>query len=289
MEIVFMKYTLLGIFLVSFILSFKSSANTAIDRAIYLECETCYTTSDFVAFGKNNFENNYADNLNQQYKYTIVNHSAQLAVFVNFKHVYRPEPEPDSHLTLDIIIPSLLTADSEMNADYFLSRYVIQTNRSYSSSFSKQSKANYAYEVSAASSNGPQTVEITISGQIGSNSSITMGQYRGQISSALKSNVGGGVNWAKLAGRTIIIVNFDNGKLGAFFSSIYSQSPYQYLNGTAVDKNGNPISMSGGASSGGGSGGVTSSGSGSWTIITGGAVACTSINGGSPMCEWIRF
>ena len=60
-----MKYMLLGIFLVSFILSFKSSANTTIDRAIYLECEVCYTTSDFVTFGKNNFENNYSDNFNQ--------------------------------------------------------------------------------------------------------------------------------------------------------------------------------------------------------------------------------
>lgn len=278
-----MKYIL---FTFLFLLNFQVHAN--IDKAIYLECNNCYNTSDFVSFGKSNFEANYADNLNQQYAYTIVNHEAQLATFINFTHVYRQEPPPDNHLILDVIIPSLLTTDAEMHTDYFLSRYVIQVNNSKSPSHLTQSKS-YKTRNTTHSIEPPKTLEITINGRIGYNSDATMAQYRGQISSALKSNVGGGSSWAKLAGRTIIIINFDNGKLGAFFSSIYTQYPYQYLNGTAINNNGDPISMGGGASSGGGGGGLTSSGSGTWTLVTGGAVGCTSIDGGTPVCEWITF
>jgi len=291
MEITLMKYILLSLFLVNFVISFGSNANSAIERSIYLECESCYTTSDFVTFGKNDFNNNYSQNINQQYAYTIVNHSAQLAVFLNLKHLFREEPWPDSHLSLDVIIPNLLTTDSEMNADYFLSRFVIKSNGSSTSNFteSEAGTSNYVERNSSSNSSDPEIVEITIPGRIGPYADITMAQYRGQISAALKSNVGGGGNWAKLAGRAIVIINFDNGKLGAFFSSMYATTMYQYLSGTAVDHNGNPIKISGGAPSSGGTGGLTVSGSGGWSVISGGGVVCTGIHGGSQVCRWIRF
>lgn len=188
-----------------------------------------------------------------------------------------------------MIIPYLLTAEGEMADDYLISKYAI---REYASSQTQ----SYSMTFSAQSTSEPEIVEVTINSSIGAVEYGGVGAVAGLISQQLNSHTTLSSGWHKLVGRTVIIVNFNDGKLAAFFQTLSGTLMYSYLQGTAVDSNGNPapVSSIGSSPSAGGTGGLTGAGSGSWTVLTssgggGGVVACTSIDGGTPVCEWIRF
>lgn len=57
----------------------QASAVYEIENPLYLECNTCLTTTEFQSFGLQHFENNFSEDINQFYAYTMVNESAQLA------------------------------------------------------------------------------------------------------------------------------------------------------------------------------------------------------------------
>lgn len=252
-----------------------------IENAVYLECNTCSTTTEFKNFGVQHFKDNYSADVNKFYAYTIVNESSQLAVFIDIKHKYQSDPE--SGTTIDVYIPYLLTSDGEMADDYLISQYAIRGNTS-----------NQSSKMMIFSTSEPKVVEVTIDSSIGEMEYTGVGSVAGLISQQLNSHVTLSSGWHKLVGRAVSIVNFNDGKLASFFQQLGGTLMYSYLQGTAVDLDGNPVPVDsiGSSPSAGGSGGLTSSGSGSWTVFSsggGGVMACTSIDGGTPVCKWIRF
>jgi len=286
-----MKKILFSLILLSTLWGLNANASTAIDRAIYIECDSCSSTTDFKSFGIAHFNENYAQNLNQMYSYTIVNQSTQLAVFLDIQHRYMPDPE--SGYPLDVIIPTLLTSETEMTRDYTLSKYVVrhEVPLEGSSSYS-QVFGSFNIMQNSQPGNEYEVVEVSIDGSTLSYVSLVgMGVIRSEISSKLESHLGG-QDWVKLKGRTIIIVKFNDGKLAAFFNDL-STAFYVYMEDTGVDNNGNPVNVTGPrAEKTGGSGGgngITSHGSGSWSILRGGQSVCTSVEGLQPVCYWIPF
>ncbi|MCL1077253.1 hypothetical protein L2734_03515 [Parashewanella spongiae] len=242
---------------------------------------------------------------NLVFAYTVVNQSTNKAVFINVMRFYESEPG----LTIDKIIPRVMTTEDEMHDDYLLSRFVIR-NTGQSSTYDSVVNGNNETSINSWFNNDPEVIEVTLNTTISdvmvtqSHTGLGMASIAGQISTALKSHVSSGA-WAKLAGRTVLIVNFDDGRLASFFVNIYVTEPYVYLEGTAVDLNGEPISVnfSGNPSNGSGSGGtggsggsgLTGSGSGSWIINGSGGssgggsiLACVSIDGGEPECTIVH-
>lgn len=277
-----------------FLLLFISCSSFAVeverdplDNAIYIECNSCESLSSFKVYALNDFNNRFYDYRNQIFSYTVVNQSTNKAVFLNIQHKYRKDPE--SGYDLDVVIPTILTTEDEMYDDYLLSSYVVRNNNI-------SSLSGPSMQVLSIFNNDAKVVEINVGSSIHDIGTDGLSSISGAISSALGSHQNLGQSWAKLAGRSVIIVNFPDGKLGAFFASIYSTKPYIYLDGTAVDLNGNAINiLLDGAVSVGGSGGVTTSGSGSWIPVGGstgsggggGILACTAVHGNPPVCKLI--
>ncbi len=298
-----MKFLMVLVLLLSF--SPQSFAtNYEFDRAVYLECNTCSTASDFKQYGLNHFNNNYYSQLNQAYAYTIVNHSESKAYFIDITHKYREDPE--SGYDLDVVIPYALTDSNELLDDYELAKYAIRNSSGYSSSSSQSQSAqtvsgfkiSKSSFVTSSSNDDFDVLSVRLNGvSISSVQYTGVSAVAGQISQKLDSDTTLSSGWHKLAGRAVIIVEFDDGKLGAYFKGIYTTDMYSYLEGTAVMNDGTPapVSMTGGTPTGGSSSGLTSPGSGSWTVASsgssggGGVFGCTSIDGGTPVCEWIPF
>lgn len=285
-----MKVIFIYLFLV--IASFESSANIAqsFNRAVFLECNNCQSISDFKKHSMSHFENNFRGDHNKSYAYTIVNHNSRKAVFIDLKNYYRIDPE--SGTVLDVVIPTLLTTDSEMEDDYNLSSYVVGAKEvSTASSSLNLNDRHSKYDISYTFFDKPKPKVATVHINRSIHSlSYGVKEIASQISQGLNSHVTLASGWHKLAGRAVIIVTFNDGALGAFFKCLYCTDMYSYLEGTAIDSNGNIVNIPGAINpSNGQSGGVTTIGSGSWSIISSGVLACTSIKGGTPVCEWIKY
>ena len=289
--LIMLKYFIFGVLLLSS-QKFAFGADYQFDNAVYVECNTCSTSAQFKQFGIDHFNNYYYGQTNQAFAYTIVNHSEQKAYFIDITHKYRPDPE--SGYVLDVIIPYSLTDTTELHSDYELSAYAIR-NTSYTSNSYLSSKNLSSQSLSLALSiQDPKVIKVNLNTNISSVQYAGVYAVSGQISSALDSQSTLSSGWHKLAGRAVIIVEFNDGKLATFFKGINVTTPYIYMEGTAVKNDGSPapVDMTVSAPRLSGAGG-----SGSWTVIPSGSsgssggkvLACAGVHGGVPTCEWITF
>ncbi|MGK0272787.1 MAG: hypothetical protein ACI88H_003463 [Cocleimonas sp.] len=277
--------------------AFAAVEKDPLDRAIYVECNSCESLTSFKNYALNDFNNRFYSYKNQLFSYTVVNHNSKKAVFINIQHKYRLDREG---YELDVVIPSTLTSSGEMFDDYLLSRYVLRnsTTTNYKISKTKVSLSTSSTVEPLGSLllfNDAETVQIELNSSIHDIGVGGLSAISGQISSALSSHTNS-QSWAKLSGRAVIIIKFSDGKLAAFFASIYSTKPYMYLDGSAVDEAGNLINLGidGAAASSGSGGGGGVVGNGSWIVGGGtgsggggGIVACTGIHGEAPVCTMI--
>lgn len=238
----------------------------------WVSCTSCTTISSFKNAADTNFKNQYQKNEDQTFYYTVVNANTSEAVFIKVFHYY--EYDAEMQIYVDYTSVTSQTSSDELHSDFLLSKEIYTATGEI------------------------KEVEITIDASIEDARYVGVMVYNSKISQALQSHATLSSGWHKLARRTVLKVNLNDGKFSAFFQGINTTNMYIYLPGTAVNDAGELVSIStngatvnsGSTDSSGGVGDIGihdgRNGTALWNL-QGGVMACVYIDGMIKGCYWV--
>lgn len=247
-------------------------------HSAYLKCNTCTDIYSFKEAAKDEFNSEYILLEDQTYYFTVVNDVSALGALVKVFHYWEFDSELNKEVS--VVLVAAETGSIDMAPVY-----------------------NFAHMIFTPDGE-TKPIEITINSDMNWVSTAGIAGVRPEISAQLKSKDWGGVSWAHLAGRAVIsVTTSDGGSFLVFFNAINSTTQYIYLAGTAINANGDLISIfplpstpnvGGSGVSTGSSGGIYDNNSSDYDdaakwIVRSGTIVCTRYAGGEWRCMWMQI